>query len=246
MKERRLLLSASAAFLLVGCTDADAGRELGDNETMTAAEPAAPAPSPTAAALSGAQDGSLMTLAGTVVAAAPDWFRLKSGDEEVTVEMDDWDWYQEGKALKVGDVVTVTGRVDKGLWQQRKIEASSVYVRNLGVSFLANGADEEERTAALIQVGTATTSAQGVVSAVEGQEFTVGSMTGPVRVDMSDLETKPKVATGDRVYSWGNFDVDAAEGVEMKAQGVVLLSSDKTKRDTSTRSQQNSDAATTG
>lgn len=196
------------------------------------AAPAGISPSPTAAALSGSADGSLLTLGGRVVAAAPDWFRLKSGGEEITVEMDDWDWYQEGRALKVGDEVTVTGRVDKGLWEQSKIEASSVFVRNLGVSFFANGADEEERNAALVQVGMATTSAQGFVSNLEGQEFTVGSMTGPVRVDMGQLKSKPKLKAGDRVYTWGSLDVDAAEGVEMMAQGVAVLSADRTKKDT--------------
>ena len=240
MAKRILRLTASAAFLIAGCAEAGATRDTSENETVTATDPVGTTPSPTAAALADARDGSLLTLGGRVVSTGPDWFRLKSGDEELTVEMDDWDWYQEGRALKVGDEVTVTGRVDKGLWEQSKVEASSVFVHNLGVSFLANGADEEERTAALMQVGTATTSALGHVSAVEGQEFTVGSMNGPVRVDMSQLKTKPKLKVGDRIYTWGDLDVDVTEGVEMMAQGLTLLSADRTKEDTSGASQQKS------
>ena len=238
MAKPTLFLAASAAVLAAGCAEADEARGVSADDNVPAVGAAGAAPSPTAAALTNSSDGSLLTLGGTVVATAPDWFRLRAGGEEVTVEMDDWDWYQEGRALKVGDEVTVTGRVDKGLWEENKIEASSVFVRNLGVSFLANGVDEEERTAALVQVGTATTSAQGFVSNVEGQEFTVGAMTGPVRVDMSQLKSKPKVKAGDRVYTWGSLDVDVAEGVEMMAQGVSVLSADRTKRDTSSASQQ--------
>ncbi len=230
MADRTLLLLASVSLLVAGCADADEARDTGANE-MAAAGPAGA--SGAATALGDAQDGSLLTLGGTVVATAPDWFRLKTRDQELIVEMDDWDWYQEGRALKVGDEVTVTGRVDKGLWEQSKIEASSVFVRNLGVSFVANGADEEERTAALVQVGTASTSAQGYVSNIEGQEFTVGSTTGPVRVDISQLDSKPKLKAGDRVYTWGSLDVDAVEGVEMMAQGLAVLSADRTKKDSS-------------
>ena len=226
---KRSWLLAGASLLVAACSDADASRDADDSP----ANPAVTAQSPTAAAMTESRDGSLISLGGTVVATAPSWFRLKTGGEEITVEMDDWDWYQEGRALKLGDQVTVTGRVDKGLWEQNKIEASSVFVRNLGVSFFANGADEEEVTAALVQVGPASTSAQGFVSNVEGQEFTVGSMTGPVRVDMSQLKTKPKVKAGDRVYTWGTIDVDVAEGVEMVASGLTVLSPDRTKQDSS-------------
>ena len=238
MAKRFLLLTASAAFLVGGCTDADPVEDAALGESMTATRAAGTTPSPTAAALADSADGSLLTVSGTVAATAPDWFRLRAGDEELTVEMDDWDWYQEGRSLKVGDQVTVTGRVDKGLWEQSKIEASSVFVHNLGVSFLANGADEEERTAALIRVGTATTSAQGLVSNVEGQEFTVGSLTGPVRVDISQLDRKPKVTAGSRVYTWGTLDVDPAEGAEMMAQGVTVLSAGQTKKNASAAAQQ--------
>lgn len=233
MAKHTLLLTVSAAFLTAACSDSDPVAETALGDSVAAAQPNGITPSPTAAALADSGDGSLLTLSGRVVATAPDWFRLRAGDEELTVEMDDWDWYQEGRSLKVGDRVTVTGRVDKGLWEQKKIEASSVYVQNLGVSFLADGADEEERTAALIQVGTATTSAQGVVSSVEGREFTVGSMSGPVRVDMSQLKAKPALKVGSRVYTWGTLDVEPAEGVELMAEGLALLSADRTKKDAS-------------
>lgn len=230
MLKHKWLFLCGAPLLVVGCADEDPADEIVTNGTM-AASTAGTGPSPAAAAMADSRDGSLLTIAGKVVAAAPEWFRLRTGDEEITVEMDDWDWYQEGKAIKVGDQVTVTGRVDKGLWEQSRIEASSVFVRNLGVSFLANGADEEERTAALVQVGQATTSALGHVSNVEGQELTVGSIDGPIRVDVSQLASKPKVQAGDAVYTWGNLDVDPAEGVEMMALGLTVLSADTTKQD---------------
>lgn len=195
------------------------------------AQTSVPAPATPAARVAAATDDSRISLAGTVVSTKPDSFLLDIGRHNVTVEMDDWDWFKEGKALKRGDRVVVSGRVDDDLWETKKIEASSVYVQNLGVTFYASGADEEDLASALVLVNPVT-SASGTVTSVEGQEFTIGSANGPVRVDMTKLSVRPVLKVGDRVNAWGDLDVDAREKLELMAAGVAVLSRDTSKTST--------------
>ena len=214
--------------LLVGCADSDkpSAAHIGAEKARTAQTVT---PKLANSPLAGANDGSVLTLAGQVVATGSSWFTVGVGQERVIVEMDDWDWFQEGKALKPGDQVTVTGRVDQDIWEVKKLEASSVNVRNLGMTFYASGADEEDLARGLVTADSMS-SAQGLVTDVEGQEFTVGGITGPVRIDMSQVQSKPPIKVGDRVYSWGEIDIDPREGVEIMADGVTIISADKTKK----------------
>lgn len=211
------MFSASTFAIFVACAPAQA------TAAQAAAAPQA-APAPAIAA----DDRSRVSLAGRVVSSSANAFQLDIGEDVVTVEMDDWDWFKEGKALKPGDDVVVSGRVDKDLWEQKKVEASSVFVANLGVTFYANGADEEDLAAALVQIDPVTATS-GTVTAVEGTEFTIGSATGPVRVDLSQLTIRPMLKVGDRVHAWGDLDVDAREKLELMADGVVVLTKDQTK-----------------
>ncbi|MGM0425831.1 MAG: hypothetical protein ACQEQ7_01185 [Thermodesulfobacteriota bacterium] len=72
-----------------------------------------------------------------------DSFTLDYGEGTVLVEMDDWDWYDEEGTVLEGDKVTVYGKIDDDLYEATSIEASSVYVENLGTYFYASSADEE-------------------------------------------------------------------------------------------------------
>ena len=225
---RKRLLACVALGALASC----GGTEAGAADQASGTETAAPANPAQAADFAASGNGSLLTLTGKVVATEPGWFRLDIGPEVITVEMDDWDWYKEGRALLAGDRVTVNGRVDQDLWEQKKLEASSVYVPKLGVSFFASGADEEELAAAAVQVDTDVT-ARGQVMSIEGREFTIGAVGGPVRVDASQLSNPPHLKVGDRVYAWGDLDLDPREKVELMADGVVILAADMSKKDAS-------------
>ena len=74
------------------------------------------------------------------------------------------------------------------------------------------------------------TSASGIVTAVEGQEFTIGGTTGPVKVDMTKLSVRPALKVGQRVCAWGDLDVDPREKIELMANGVAVLAQDATKQ----------------
>jgi len=80
-------------------------------------------------------DGSWITVTGEVDAVAADSFTLDYGEGAVTVEMDDGDRDADGYKLIRGDEVTVTGRIDRDFFETTSIEASSVYVKNIGTTF---------------------------------------------------------------------------------------------------------------
>lgn len=76
----------------------------------------------------------------------------------------------------------------------------------------------------------------GFVTAVEGREFTVGTGVGALRVDTSQMKDNPldgegrqRVKVGDRVYAWGDLDIEPRERMELMAKGVVSLTKDRTK-----------------
>ncbi len=214
-------------LLLAGCADNDEAAPVNGSAIMPS----------DAAELAAASDGQWLSLTGSVVSAAPDSFLLDYGAGNVTVEMDDWDGYQEGRLLKAGDLVTVSGLADQDLFTNKRIEARSVYVRNLNRFFFASSADEEEFRASGAMAANVSTYADftGRVTAVEGREFTIAEGTAAVRVDTSSLPDNPldsrgvqQVQVGDRVLVWGDIDLEASEGAEIKARGLITLVANST------------------
>jgi uncharacterized protein YdeI (BOF family) len=87
---------------------------------------------------------SPVTLEGTVDSVSRSSFVLNYGHGKIAVEMDGRGQRASGFLLKTGDVVSVKGRIDKDKGEGVSIEASSVYVKNLGTWFYASAADEED------------------------------------------------------------------------------------------------------
>lgn len=230
MTRQWAMLSAPlAALLLAGC---------GESETQAVAASADTNAAVPAERVENARNGNWLTLSGRVASVSPDSFQLDYGSGQVLVEMDDWDWFQEGRTLKAGDQVTVSGRVDRDLLEAKKIEASTVYVQNLGTHFFANGSDEEDFLVTTVYLPTqaAMPAAVGQVTAIEGRELVLGTPDGAIRVDTAGMADNPmdtvgarQVKIGDRVQVWGPLDLDATERPEIAAQGVVVLSSDRSK-----------------
>lgn len=182
-------------------------------------------------------DGGWITLNGRVVSTTPTSFDLDYGSGRIGVEMDDWDWFQEGRALKPGDQVMVSGQIDKDLFERKKIEAGSVYVQNLGTHFFANPGDEEDfsRTTILVPEQQPFAGASGYVTSKEGTEFEIGGPAG-IRVDVAKMAENPldavgpvQVKVGDRVQAWGDMNTDPNERPEVMAKGLIILAKDRTK-----------------
>jgi hypothetical protein len=188
---------------------------------------------PDKAALAAADDGQWVTLTGQVVSTSPREFVLDYGAGNITVEMDDWDKFQEGRLIKPGDRVTVSGLADKDLLMNKRIEARSVFVRNLNSVFVASSDDEETLRARAAMTASSIpdyADLAGVVTAVEGREFTVGTGPAAIRVDTSLLAANPvdnagllRLKVGDRVFVWGQINLEPAEGAELKARGLVTV-----------------------
>lgn len=215
-------LTCATLLMLASCAESEEIAP-GDESASTRAD---------SAELAAAGDGQWLSLTGAVVSAAPDSFVLDYGAGNVVVEMDDWDSYQEGRILKAGDRVTVSGLADQDLLLNKRIEARSVYVRGLNSFFFASSADEEELRSNAFVPADATNHSNftGNVSAIEGREFTLGTGPTAVRVDTSLLANNPfdsqgfqQIRVGDRVFAWGDIDLDADEGAEFKARGLISL-----------------------
>lgn len=182
-----------------------------------------------------APDGSWITLSGKVTSTTADTFMLDYGKGLVTVEMDDWDWFEENGEVLPGDKVTVYGEVDDDTFEGAKIEASSVYVESLGTYFYASASDEETfndlDVAPTIDVGQMIVT--GTVSSVNGSEFTIDSGIQEMTVDTAlmpydpmDDEGYQQIEEGDLVSVTGDVEDDTFESSEIMADTIVTLEDD--------------------
>jgi uncharacterized protein YdeI (BOF family) len=158
-------------------------------------------------------DGSWVRVDGTVVTTTDRSFELDYGRGYITVEVDDWDWYKEGRSILPNDEVVVYGRLDKGFYEGRTIEASSVYVEDLGTTFYASSADEEELGpwyVGPVQVGNI--SIGGTVKSVRGREVVLDTGVGEIIIDTARLGYNPldnegfqRIKAGDRIRVLGRI-----------------------------------------
>lgn len=181
-------------------------------------------------------DQTWISVSGTAVETNPSSFMLDYGDGQITVEMDDWEWFEEeGHGLIDGDKVTVYGEVDDDFAENAKIEASSVYLEDLDTYFYANAADEEtgEPNRSLDVIAMDTTSLvdlNGTVSSVNNveEEFTIDNGIQKWTIDVSSMHYNPldkmgfqQVEKGDYVSVSGEFSNNLVESLEIEAERVT-------------------------
>lgn len=185
-----------------------------------------------------AADETWISLSGTAVDIGVETFSLDYGQGVVTVEMDDWDWYDETSGLLEGDKVTVYGEVDDDLYESTSIEASSVYVDSLGSYFYASDADEEYEDdydywvdVDPVVIGEMTV--RGTVTGVDGREFTIDKGKKTLTVDTVMMAYNPvddkgyqNIDVGDYVKVTGTMDSDLWETHELMADSIVTLIDD--------------------
>ncbi len=176
-----------------------------------------------------------ITINGSVESVTVDSFELDYGDGMVTVEMDDGDRDADAYKLVKGDKVIVSGLVDDDFYEATTIEASSVFVENLGTTFFASAVDEEDfdswNIAVTAPAVVSETVVYGTVTKVEGDEFMVDSGLRELRVETEELGYNPlddegyqKISVGDRVKVTGTIDDDFFEGRELVAKTLIELS----------------------
>ena len=111
-------------------------------------------------------------------------------------------------------------------------------MKNLGAIFYANPQDEEDLAGTTVYVpgGPGWVIATGTVSGIEGREFSLGGGGADIRVDTAKMSDNPldaqgkfQVKAGQRVQVWGRLNVDPKERSEIMAEGIAILTPDRTK-----------------
>ncbi len=193
------------------------------------------------AGFSTASDGEFATISGKVTKVGPDAFYLMSKGKRMLVEMDDYDWDADGYKLKVGDSVVVNGKVDKDFMEKRKLEAGSVYVKNINAYFYANSDDEEGAPFLNASYYTMDTipentslDIQGRVVAISGRELVVDTGLKKIKVDTGNLIYNPlddkgftQIDLNDRVRISGIVDDSFFSGKSLSANFVAELPTTK-------------------
>lgn len=180
--------------------------------------------------VSALEDGEWIRLTGTVKSVTGDEFTLNYGEDEVVVEMDDYDFYNENLLLP-DDKVTISGLMDEDFFSLKSIEASSVYVPKLGEYFYASASDEEEAYPIYslplgIIEDESWVSLVGTVTDIDGDEMMIDVGLREFAVDGSDttLDNSELIDIGDRVSVTGEMDnVDLFDRREIEASSVIIL-----------------------
>ncbi len=175
-------------------------------------------------------DDSWISISGTVDSVSPDSFILNYGDGVIKVEMDDGDRDADAYKLVAGDKVTVNGMIDDDFYETTKIEASSVYVENLGTTFFASAIDEEDYLVTTTPIVVPSVTLQGTVTAVKDDEFTVDTGLQSTIVDVEEMAYNPldmegyqRIEVGDYVRVIGTMEDDFFEARKLKADAIVEL-----------------------
>lgn len=179
-------------------------------------------------------DGSWVSLSGQVASHTPNSFELDYGEGTVTVETDDWDSIGDAWAISEGDSVTVYGRVDDGLYQNRRIEAGSVYIEDLDTMVTAPSAADEEEALPVVTYTYLSVPADydyqvaGTVTSISGREFTIDTGDRKMSVDTMQMAYNPlddagvvQIGEGDFVSVSGDLDLNVFDENEISAEAIV-------------------------
>jgi uncharacterized protein YdeI (BOF family) len=183
---------------------------------------------------------SQISLTGDVVASDASNIYLDYGDGIITVEVDDYDIFDEANQIQAGEKVTIEGLIDDSAFENRTIEASSVYVHDRNTYYFANPADEEGDTVTYtlysysypvtIPDGTYA-SFTGTVENVNGREFVLNTGGVKINIDTDLMHYNPmddvgfqQIDVGDRVIVSGKVDRDLFEKDELQAVVINTLS----------------------
>lgn len=179
-------------------------------------------------------DDTWISIDGKIESVKANSFILNYGDGTVIVEMDDADRYAEGYNLKKGDKVNVSGVIDDDFYETTSIEASSVFVENLGAYFYASSVDDEDSFVTIGTVVVSDTVFQGTISSVDDDSFTLDTGNQKLTVNVDEMAYNPlddegyqKLKKGDRVTVSGDMDYEFFEGRVFDAESVIALMNKK-------------------
>ncbi|MAT15469.1 MAG: hypothetical protein CMJ46_09390 [Planctomyces sp.] len=186
-------------------------------------------------------DDTWISLDGTVDSVSEDSFVLNYGAGTISVEMDDDDRDSTEYRFDKGMKVRVTGVIDDDFFETTSIDASSVYIEELGTYFFADADTDDYDWSNWWYMDTnvvapAAATIRGTVTSVDpdDDEFVISTGTNQLRVETEEMSYNPldndgyqRIGVGDRVSVSGEMDEDFFEiegHVELVANSVVVLS----------------------
>lgn len=180
-------------------------------------------------------DGSWVSVKGTVVAWLEDSFILDYGENTISVEVDSWDASDNAESILNGYQVTVHGRVDDDFYQERSIEADTIYVNELNTVLTGPTPVDEEEVSRRMHTryfGPIDTDIEvvGTVTGIKGREFTIDTGDRQVTVNTIELDYNPmdesgfqQIKPGDFVRASGDLTSETLENREIMAETVISL-----------------------
>ena len=178
-------------------------------------------------------NGEFATVSGVVTKVAEDAVVIRSDSESIIVEIDGYGSSQDGYKLVAGDEVVASGRVDHDYLEEKKLEAGSVYKKNLEKMVYSNSDDEETQypisSAAYAKEmpQKPTYNIRGKVVATSGREFIVDTGLRKLTVETEELLYNPmddvgytQVDVGDDVIVSGEIESKFFEGLELVARTI--------------------------
>lgn len=130
-----------------------------------------------------------------------------------------------------GDEVIVNGLIDNDFFETVSIEASSVYVPKLNTHFYASARDEEDYPGWYsLDPDYGEVIAQGTVTAVDGNEFTINQDSESLTISTAYMEHNPldnvgyhQIDVGDIVQVSGDLEFGFMNNAELEADSVITL-----------------------
>jgi len=175
-------------------------------------------------------NGAAITLVGTIVESGPDGFTLDYGSGSIVVEMDNLQADADAAMLFDHDQVVVRGFIDDDFFERRTIEASSVYLPDLGTHFYASGLDEEDLPMYSIVDYHPRVEVGGTVKSVDGRTFTLDTGIRTLEVETASLPYNPmddegfqQIDEGDVVRVRGLLDESLFANLELMAQSIMSV-----------------------
>lgn len=190
-------------------------------------------------------DGEWISLTGTVKSVGDKSFNLGYGRGDIRVEMDEYAWYDK-TAVVPGDRVTVTGRMDDGWFEDKTIDASSVYLPRLDTYYYSNTGNEDfgfysHPIDTYTRDGKAEDDAwvafSGTVASIDDEDLMLDTGSRQIKIDTETMERSPidddgpqTVHVGDRISVTGEMDdADLFDTREVLASSIVVLRTNENK-----------------
>ena len=172
------------------------------------------------------KNGDEIELAGKVSKAAAKTFLLNYGKGTITVELDDYDSYEEGFNIVDGDQVIVAGKIDADPGQKRTIEARRVSIPAIDLEIYASATDEEDTASKAftqsLSDGTEI-DLRGIIKNIDKKVITIQSSKGRVEIHLGRVKGQKRETfylgqavrvTGFFKNRWFRKDMIFAESIE--------------------------------